>query len=92
MSPADLQGMAEQALSQRDYGTLRLIRLELAGKRESEARKIVKMIDGADYPERTEALNLLKEISAVFQLIREQYTYGALGRKMPERVMGRAVA
>lgn len=89
MTPSDLQGMAETALSQRDYGTLRLIRLELSGNREDGARRIVKMIDSADYPERTEALSQLAEISKVFQQIREQYAYSALGKKMPQR---RAVA
>ena len=92
MTPRDLQGMTETALAQRDYGTLRLIRLELSGNREAEARKIVKMIDGADYPERIEALSLLAEISRVFQLIREQYAYSALGKNMPKRVLKRAVA
>jgi len=92
MAPRDLQGMAETALSERDYGTLRLIRLELSGSRDDDARKIVKMIDRADYPERVEALELLAEIRKVFQETRRQYAYSALGKKMPERVMGRAVA
>ena len=92
MTPRDLQGMTETALAQRDYGTLRLIRLELSGNRDDSAKRIVKMIDGADYPERTEALSLLAEISKVFQETRRQYAYSALGKKMPERVMGRAVA
>lgn len=87
MTPRDLQGMAETALSERDYGTLRLIRLELSGSRDDDARKIVKMIDRADYPERTEALELLAEIRKVFQSIRQQYGYAALGQKMPRRAV-----
>lgn len=92
MTPSDLQGMAETALSQRDYATLRLVRLELSGNRDDSAKRIVKLIDKADYPERTEALSLLEEISKVFQQIREQYAYSALGKKMPNRMMKRAIA